>query len=296
MVLGQTVVTLDDLEPGATATVDAPATFVQFGQSMSDKVVGAGVFGEVGPTSAATRQFVRHNMVDQLTYDPMFGSSNVLPGDGPVVLAWGSNPLLDVTVSGQKPDHLGNVLYYVPADLAIRGKTTFRADLLRSTVVGHRLTALLEGPDHDRLRSRQCHAGLSPDRVRRTVHGERPGHHHERRPELNRRDGPGRAARVEPAGLPGRAHRPCDRQAIRPALEGLPVGLRRRRGGRRAVRSRRPDVAPVAAFHRRDAQLGRRPGSLRRSDHGDGPRPLRQRHGPTRSVSRSTWRSRGTVE
>ena len=136
VVLGQTVVTLDDLEPGATATVDAPATFVQFGQSMSDKVVGPGVFGDVGPTSGATRQFVRHNMVDQLTYDPMFGSSNVLPGDGAVVLAWGSDPLLDVTVAGQKPDHLGNVLYYVPADLAIRGKTTFRADLLRSTVVG----------------------------------------------------------------------------------------------------------------------------------------------------------------
>ena len=136
VVLGQTVVNLDDLAPGQTATVDVPTTFNQFGQSMSDKVVGAGVFGDVGTTAGATTQYVRHNMVDQLTYDPMFGSSNVLPGDGAVVLAWGSEPLLDVTVAGHKPDHLGNVLYYLPADLAIRGKTTFRADLLRSTVVG----------------------------------------------------------------------------------------------------------------------------------------------------------------
>jgi hypothetical protein len=136
VVLGQTVATLDDLEPGATATVDAPTTFNQFGQSMSDKVVGPGVFGDVGTTLAATKQYVRHNMVDQLTYDPTFVPSNVLPGDGAVILAWGSDPLLDVTVAGQKPEHLGNVLYYLPADLKIRGKTTFRADLLRSTVVG----------------------------------------------------------------------------------------------------------------------------------------------------------------
>ncbi len=136
VVLGQTVVTLDDLEPGATATVDAPTSFTPFGQSLSDKVVGAGIFGEINSTAAATRLYVRHNMVDELTYDPMMGSTGVLPGDGAVVLAWGSQPLLDVEVEGQKPNQLGNVLYYLPADLTVRGKTTFRADLLRSTVVG----------------------------------------------------------------------------------------------------------------------------------------------------------------
>src|SRR4029078_1398912 len=125
--------------------------------SMSDKVVGPGVFGDVGSTSTATRQFVRHNMVDQLTYDPMFGSSTVLPGDGAVVLAWGSDPLLDVTVAGQKTDHLGNVLYYLPADLAIRGKTTFRADLLRSTVVGTDSQIFLMEPTMIRFCGGRCH-------------------------------------------------------------------------------------------------------------------------------------------
>ena len=90
VVLGQTVVVLADLEPGASATVDVPMTFNPFGQSLSDKVVGAGLFGDITATAAASQQYVRHNMVDQLTYDPMFGSTNLLSGDGPVVLAWGS--------------------------------------------------------------------------------------------------------------------------------------------------------------------------------------------------------------
>ena len=41
-------------------------------------------------------------VVDQLTYDPKFG--NVRPArhaDGPVVLAWGREPVLDVSVEGQ---------------------------------------------------------------------------------------------------------------------------------------------------------------------------------------------------
>ena len=84
----------------------------------------------------------------------MFGSTNVLAGDGAVVLAWGSDPLLDVVVEDQKPRHLGNVLYYLPADLEIRGKTTFRADLLRSTVVGSDAQIFSKDPSFDELRSR----------------------------------------------------------------------------------------------------------------------------------------------
>ena len=40
VVLGQTVAVLDDLAPGAEATVDVPVQFGQFAQSLSDKVVG----------------------------------------------------------------------------------------------------------------------------------------------------------------------------------------------------------------------------------------------------------------
>ena len=146
VVLGQTVAVLDDLEPGAEASVDVAVQSGQFTQSLSDKVVGQMLGNEgtmtpdlarstPGTTSDAARTYVRHFMVDQLTYDPNMGTTNLLSADGPVVLAWGSNDLLPVEIAGQKPRHLGNVLYYLPARLAISGKTTFRADMLRSTVV-----------------------------------------------------------------------------------------------------------------------------------------------------------------
>ena len=104
-------------------------------QSLSDKVVGQMLGNEGAMTPDVARTYVRHYMVDQLSYDPNMGPTNMLSADGPVVLAWGSNELLPVEIAGQKPRHLGNVLYYLPARLAISGKTTFRADMLRSTVV-----------------------------------------------------------------------------------------------------------------------------------------------------------------
>jgi hypothetical protein len=74
-------------------------------------------------------------MVDQLTYDPNFGSTGQLSSDGPVVLAWGSRDLLHVEIEDQEPRRLGNVLYYLPAPLTIRGATTFQLDLIRASVV-----------------------------------------------------------------------------------------------------------------------------------------------------------------
>jgi hypothetical protein len=135
VVLGQTVAVLKDLEPGAEATVDVVVQFGQFGQSLSDKVVGQNFSNDPNTTPETARTYVRHNMVDQLTFDPNRGSTNVLSADGPVVLAWGSSDLLPVEIAGQKPRHLGNVLYYLPARMTVRGATTFRSDLIRSTVV-----------------------------------------------------------------------------------------------------------------------------------------------------------------
>jgi hypothetical protein len=135
VVLGETVAVLDDLAPGAEASVDVAVQFGQFTQSLSDKVVGQTLGNEGTMTADVARSYVRHFMVDQLSYDPNMGTTNILSADGPVVLAWGANELLPVEIAGQKPRHLGNVLYYLPARLAISGKTTFRSDMLRSTVV-----------------------------------------------------------------------------------------------------------------------------------------------------------------
>ena len=139
VVLGGTVVVLDDLEPGAQATVDsALQPGAGFGQSLSDKVVGQMFFSDTGGVTAeSSRIYVRHNMIDQLSYDPNFGPTGQLPSGGAVVLAWGSSELLSVQIDGQKPQQLGNVLYYLPTDLAISGQTTFSSDLIRSTTVSN---------------------------------------------------------------------------------------------------------------------------------------------------------------
>ena len=104
-------------------------------------------------------------MVDQLTFDPMFGTTNQLPAEGPVVLAWGTSSLLPVEIEGQKPRTTGNVLYYLPTSLAIRGTTTFRADLIRSSVVEVRRRVLQQGPVHDQLRARHGDDRLPADRA-----------------------------------------------------------------------------------------------------------------------------------
>jgi len=138
VVLGQTVAVLTDLEPGAQAPIDVVLQNVQNGQngqSLSDRVVGQS-FSDPNGTPETARASVRRTMVDQLTFDPNFGSTNLLAADGPVVLAWGSARLLPVEVTGQQPRNLGNALYYLPARMTVRGPTTFRSDLIRSTVVG----------------------------------------------------------------------------------------------------------------------------------------------------------------
>ncbi|MEO8570540.1 MAG: hypothetical protein ABI553_02470 [Chloroflexota bacterium] len=138
VVLGQTVAVLKDLEPGTEATIDVVLQNLPAGQGqgLSDKVVGQ-FSGDPTATTENSRAYVRHTMVDQLTFDPNFGSTGILPVDGPVVLAWGSAELLPVEIAGQEPRKLGNILYYLPATMTIHGLTTFSSDLIHSTVVGN---------------------------------------------------------------------------------------------------------------------------------------------------------------
>ncbi len=136
VVLGGTVAKLADLTPGATATVDVALQAVQQGQQLSDKIVGQVFFGD--PTQLgedAARLMARHTIVDQLSYDPNFGFTGTLPSDGPVILAWTDRELLPVQIEGAVPRRTGNVLWFLPTTIAISGTTTFRADLLRSTVI-----------------------------------------------------------------------------------------------------------------------------------------------------------------
>jgi hypothetical protein len=136
VVLGGTVAKLSDLAPGATANVDVALQITQLGQQLSDKIVGQVFFGDprqLGDESA--RQYARHTIIDQLSFDPNFGFTGQLPADGAVFLAWSDHDLLPVDIEGQVPRRMGNVLWFIPTDIKVQGKTTFRNDLIRNTVI-----------------------------------------------------------------------------------------------------------------------------------------------------------------
>src|SRR6266850_711275 len=115
VVLGGNVKVLHDLGPGAQEAVSLVILPTQFGQSLSDRIFGQAFFGDsTGATDAMRRDQTRHGIIDQLTYDPMFGNQGSLDDEGPVILAWGRTAVLDIQVEGQSANRVANILYYVP--------------------------------------------------------------------------------------------------------------------------------------------------------------------------------------
>ena len=138
VVLGGTVAPLSDLPPGASATVDAEITANPFGQGITERVLGPSFFG--GDPSLigeeAQRAQVRQAMLNQLTMDPMNGRITGIGVDGPVLLAFGSGPILDARIDGEPARATGNVLYFVPLDLSVHGTVMFTGDLMQPTTIG----------------------------------------------------------------------------------------------------------------------------------------------------------------
>ncbi len=136
VVLGTSVAVVGDMPAGSTKEVSLRPVGNQFFQSLSDRIFGQVFFGDSSSLSdAGLRSRVRHAVVDQLTYDPQFGSVGGLNASGPVVLAWGQGEVLDVRIQGQNARRNANVLYYLPVDLKVAGATTFSTDLITATVV-----------------------------------------------------------------------------------------------------------------------------------------------------------------
>jgi hypothetical protein len=136
VVLGTSFVTLRDLEPGASQQITMVVRPNFSGQSLSNQILGGVFFGDPSrETDTTARNIVRHAVIDHLTFDPNFGSNSRLPAESPVLLAWGTKNVLDVTISGQEPRRTGNVLYYMPLGMRIAGATVFEGDLMRVSVV-----------------------------------------------------------------------------------------------------------------------------------------------------------------
>ncbi len=136
IILGGSVAVVGDMPAGSTKPVSLRPSGNPFFESMSDRIFGQVFFGDSSQmTDEALRSRVRHAVVDQLTYDPMFGTIGTLDANGPVLLAWGRDEVLDVRIEGQTARRNANILYYLPIGLEIEGSTTFTSDLISSTVI-----------------------------------------------------------------------------------------------------------------------------------------------------------------
>ena len=275
VVLGGTVALLEDLAAGATATVDTALAPFQFGQQLSDRIVGPVFFGD--PTQLgddAAKLYARHTIIDQLTYDPNFGSIGQLPAEGPVILAWADRDLLPVEIEGQEARRTGNVLYYLPTDMGISGTTTFRNDLLRSTVIDSDAAFFSKDPYSINFGEGSAELSYRPVAFEGTLEATELaiGLNFGGEPGLGIRAGAHRAAAGDPAAVRGRRR--------------LPVRELRRAAGGRAVRSRGCGVEATAAPDRWIALRHRRPVPLRRPGERHRPHPVRERSARGRQLQR----------
>jgi hypothetical protein len=132
VVLGTSVAILGDLEPHVSRPVRLSIQPNPFGSSLPDQVVGQPFDTS---SEAGIRRAARYQMVSQLSFDPTGGGTVSLAADRAVILAFGQDVLLDLRVGAEEPRRSGNVLYYVPVVIGIKGAVTFQGDLLRPNVV-----------------------------------------------------------------------------------------------------------------------------------------------------------------
>ena len=136
IVLGLNVRTFQDLVPGQSVPVSLAISGNAGGQTLADEIFGRQFSdGSVSSSETVRRDQTRHIVIDQLTTDRQRTNLGQLSSDGPVVLAWGRQPVLDVTVEGQGTKRESNVLYYVPVAMTVHGHVTFEGGLLKSSVV-----------------------------------------------------------------------------------------------------------------------------------------------------------------
>lgn len=136
VVVGSSAVRLRDVDPGETVQVNLAVAGNPFNQpSLSDRVLGPFNWDGSRMDEDDQRRLVRRAVIDQLSIDPMTGFANALPTDSAIFLAWGSDAVVPIEIEGERVRRVANVLYQVPFRYDIRGKTTFRYDLLRSSVV-----------------------------------------------------------------------------------------------------------------------------------------------------------------
>ncbi|MEI7744854.1 MAG: polymer-forming cytoskeletal protein, partial [Chloroflexota bacterium] len=136
IVLGSAAQTLGDIAPGASTKINLGMGSNPLNQgNLSDRILGPMNWDGSSMSEEQQRTMVRRSMIDQISIDPMTGFASGFPADTAVLIAWGTDGVVPIEIVGQHVRHVANVLYQVPIAYSISGTTTFRYDLLRSSIV-----------------------------------------------------------------------------------------------------------------------------------------------------------------
>jgi hypothetical protein len=132
VILGSSVLVLGDVPAHTSKDVQLGVQDNPFGSTLADQIIGQQFETS---TPDAIRQSIRYQMVNQLTFDPTGMSSNSLSGDQAVIMAFGRDQVLDIKLGADTPRENGNVLYYVPVSIGVKGHVAFSSDLMRTTII-----------------------------------------------------------------------------------------------------------------------------------------------------------------
>ncbi len=134
VVLGASVVRLDDLAPGASAQVSFSISASQLGMSLSESLFGASVPDATVATGRSTQ--VRRAMIDQLSQvASKFGTAGLADGGMPLLVAWDSLPLVPVAIGNEHPQQVADTLYLVSLPLRVAGSVVLTDPLIGRQIV-----------------------------------------------------------------------------------------------------------------------------------------------------------------
>jgi hypothetical protein len=136
IVVGAAAEKLGDIGPGETVDVSLAVGVNPFNQmGLSDRILNPMNWDGMSMTEEDQRNLVRRSVVDQLSIDPMTGTTTGFAADTATLISWGTNQVVPLEVEGQKVRRMANVMYQVPFTYRVRGAATFRNDMLRSNVL-----------------------------------------------------------------------------------------------------------------------------------------------------------------
>ena len=128
VVFGGAVAVVPKLDPGATQSISLDtnaATFADFG-------VSERVFGSTFPRDPAEARtvYTRRTVLDQL-----FPYGSRTGPDAPLLLAWRDGPVLDVRISGDDPNRVGDGLFMIPLAMSLDPNQVFANHLVTRSIV-----------------------------------------------------------------------------------------------------------------------------------------------------------------